>query len=125
MNQGLRLKYIELQEADPTKEAAKDEYYPGDSYIRTVLFIELDGNETFLNYGNLIRGYYSIENASIVLTFSSDVITLEGINLKILFREFARSLPRQVVCQDARYNATAEKNRPIVNAMEIKAIQNK
>ena len=125
MHQGLKLKYIELQESDPTKDAPKDEYYPAEGYIRNVTFIELNGNETFLNYGNLIRGYYFIEKGSIILTFSSDVITLEGMNLKIMFREFARSLPRQIVCQDARYNAVAEKNKPIVNKMEIKATGNR
>ena len=125
MNQGLKLKYIEMQEGDPTKDAPKDEYYPAEGHARTITFIELNGNETVLNYGNFNRGFYSIEQGSILLTFASDTITLGGVNLKILVREFARSLPRQIVCQDARYNATAEKNKPIVNTMEIKATGNR
>lgn len=119
MNQGLKLKYIEMQEGDPTKEAPKNDYYATEGYVRNIIFVDLNGNETFLNYGNLIRGNYLIEEGAIVLTFTSDIITLTGANLKILFREFARNLPMLIVCQDARYNAVEEKNRPIINTMEI------
>jgi len=125
MNQGLKFKYTQMQEGDPTKEAPKNEYYATEGYVRNIIFVDLNGNETFLNYGNLVRGNYLIEEGAIVLTFTSDLITLKGINLKILFREFARNLPMLVVCQDARYNAVGEKDRPIINTMEITVTGNK
>jgi len=52
-----------------------------------------------------------------MLSFTSHTITLAGIYLEKLFYDLMQGLPRQLVCQDARYNPTDDKEKPIVNRM--------
>lgn len=122
MNLDFKLRLHELTENDPTAHASsipQDEAYTGASHVRNINFVFLDGNMIFLNYGYLVNGRYLVQEGKIVLSFTSDKIILAGIRLKPLYYDLMLHLPRQIVAQDARYNATTEKDMPIVNDITV------
>lgn len=123
MNLNFKLRLDELNENDPTEKQSpipQDEAYATHSNVRNVNFVLLNGNMFFLNYGYLVSGRYLIQENRIVLAFTSDKVTLTGIYLKPLYYDLMLHLPRQIVAQDARYNATAAKDTPIVNDITVK-----
>jgi len=122
MSLEFKLRLNELAENDPTAHSSsipQDEAYPTHSHVRNVNFVLLDGNMIFLNYGYLVNGRYLVQESKILLTFTSDKVLLTGICLKPLYYDLLLHLPRQIVAQDARYNATAENNTPIVNDITV------
>ena len=122
MNLDFKLRLNELTENDPTAHSSSiphDEFYAGASHVRNINFVFLDGNMVFLNYGYLVNGRYLVQESKIVLSFTSDIITLAGIRLKPLYYDLMLHLPRQIVAQDARYNSTAEQDTPVVNDITI------
>ncbi|SJZ44411.1 hypothetical protein SAMN04488128_101241 [Chitinophaga eiseniae] len=123
MSLNFKLRLDELEENDPTKKQSappEDESYLTHSHVRNVNFVLLDGNMIFLNYGYLVSGCYQVQENRIILAFTSDKITLTGIYLKPLYYDLMLHLPRQIVAQDARYNAAAPKDTPIVNDITVK-----
>lgn len=123
MSLNFKLRLDELDENDPTRKPSpipQDEAYLTHSHVRNVNFVLLNGNMVFLNYGYLVSGRYLVGENRIVLTFTSDKVTLTGIRLKPLYHDLMLHLPRQIVAVDARYNATAPKDTPIVNDITIK-----
>ena len=114
-----------MQDSDPTKENAGDgsgiseENYSVISHARNICFVLADGNRIFLNYGYLVSGEYLPEDNKIILSFTSHTIIVIGILLEKLFYDLMGGLPRQLVCQDARYNPVDDKGKPIINEMQI------
>lgn len=98
-------------------QKAQDEIYPSEGNVRNVCFIPLTGKMFALNYAYLIKMEYAIEENRIDLIWTTDLVTLTGINLKPLFFELFHHVPKTIVCIDARYNATAEKGTSIVNTI--------
>lgn len=124
MSLNFKLQLNELIENDPTKQdpsnLPQNENYPSNSNVRNVNFVLLDGNMIFLNYAYLVSGRYLVADNKIVLAFTYDKITLLGVFLRPLYFDLMLHIPRQIVAQDARYNATAEKDTSIVNDITIK-----
>lgn len=106
---------------DAAENAAdmKDKDYPSASNTRNVCFVPMDGDPVFLNYGYLVRCKHFRKEGKIVLSFTSDTVTLIGIHLDALFFDLMSHVPKHIICKDARYNTVADEN-PIVNDIEIK-----
>jgi len=114
-----------MQDGDPTKDYAEGgsgisgENYSTISHARNICFVLDDGSRIFLNYGYLVSGEYLPEDKKIILSFTSHIITLSGIYLEKLFYDLMQGLPRQLVCQDARYNPVDDTQKPFVNQIQI------
>lgn len=126
MSQGFSFKYDQMRQSDPThqdqptsKPDKVGEFYPSHSHVRNVCFVMLDGRMKFLNYAYLVSGECLPDGSHIALAFTSDVVSLNGLRLKPLFFQFMQHLPQIVTCMEARYNTLADKDKPIVNAIEI------
>jgi hypothetical protein len=125
MNQGFKWKYDEMQDGDPTKQKDKmgkvvsEENYSTISYTRNICFVLQDGRHLFLNYGYLVSAEYLPEESKIILSFTSHIITVAGIYFEKLFYDLMVSFPRILICQDARYNVTNEKEIPVVNEITV------
>ena len=88
------------------------ENYNSAGNVRNICFVELSGNRTFLNYAYLISG--SLKDNTIILTFTTHVITIEGVNLEKLFIELMRSIPRTILVKDMRYASLIDSKEIIV-----------
>jgi hypothetical protein len=126
MSQGFNFKYDQMRENDPTSsakiQADVPDSYPSGSNIRNVLFVLASGDEDSSSYNYLVRTRFKKSEGSILLTFTTHVITIKGVNLHSLFRELFEHIPRVVVATDKRYNQVAEKDVPIVNEIIITEI---
>jgi len=120
MSQGFRLKYDEMRDSDPTKDTVKDDRYSSEGYVRNVCFVLLDGNRMFLNYAYLVSGQYIAEEGRIVLSWTTHMVSLAGICLEPLYYEFMQHIPRQVICQQERYNPTQKNGKPVINVIIIR-----
>ncbi|ASZ13264.1 hypothetical protein KTO58_08005 [Chitinophaga pendula] len=127
MSQGFKFKFDQMREGNPTHGGAssgdgsdaQDEAYFAGSNVRNVNFVLANGDEVFLNYAYLVSCRYFIGENKIVMTFTSDAVTLTGIHMKNLHADLRRHIPEQIVCSDPRYNATTEKDKPVVNEIHI------
>lgn len=126
MSQSFKFKFDQMREGDPTHNSGADdgtdaqsEAYYGQGNTRNLCFAWLDGRRVFLNYAYLVSCDYLPDENTITLTWTTHTVTIKGFSLHILFDELMLHLPRQIVCTDPRYNATAEKGKPIVNEIHI------
>lgn len=124
LNLDYKLQLDELIENDPTRKNAahifQSQFYEQPGHIREVCFVPLQGKAISLNYAYWVKREADVEGNVIILTWTSHVVTLKGIHLMPLFFDFFYQLPKIIVAQDARYNATAEKNTTIVNEITVK-----
>jgi hypothetical protein len=72
-------------------------------YIRNLCFVWPDGSKKFLNYAYLISGEYFSEPGSIKLIFTSDHVTIDGINLDALFGLILEHSVSEVIVIAPRY----------------------
>lgn len=93
--------------------------YGGDSHARVLLLVFADGNEKFLHYSYLVDADFNIETGNVVLTFTSHVVTLQGLRLHSLFRDLSKHLPHIIAVVDERYGSLSDHGGPVVTAMEI------
>jgi hypothetical protein len=129
MSQGFKFKFDQMRESNPTHGGAssgdgsdaQSEAYYGQGNTRNICFAWPDGRKLFLNYAYLVSCDYLPDENSLTLTWTTHTVTLKGFSLHILFDELMLHLPRQIVCTDPRYNATAEKDMPVVNEIHITA----
>jgi len=126
MSHHFKIKYDEMKESADTlssgkETGGKDEAYVNVGNTRNVCFVLPDGNEVFLNYAYLVSGKYFIEDGRIVLAFTSDMVSLNGINLKKLYDDFLRHIPLKVISQPERYNDAEGADTPIVNEITVTA----
>lgn len=70
----------------------------------------------FLNYAYLISGEYEHESGKITLTFTSQTVVIEGVNLLDLFDSFCAHLPQRIKPSRIHYRALSE-------GLKISAIQ--
>lgn len=127
MSQGFRLKYDQMREGNPTKEESTesgsrtfDESYPEASHARCICFAWQDGKRMFLNYSFLVSGEYFPEENSITLIFTSQTLTMKGVNMEGLFYSIMHQLTKQITCTDVRYNLIGEGEKFSVNEILIK-----
>lgn len=127
MSQGYRLKYDELRENDPTQRESEksggkafDETYPEEGHGRSICFVWTDGRRMFLSYSYLVSGEYVPEENSIILTFTTHVFILKGVNLDRLFYNILHQQAKQITCTDARYNLIGETEKFAVNEIILK-----
>lgn len=109
-----------MRDSDPTKDTVKDDRYSSEGYVRNVCFVLLDGNRMFLNYAYLVSGQYIAEEGRIVLSWTTHMVSLAGICLEPLYYEFMQHIPRQVICQQERYNPTQKNGKPVINVIIIR-----
>ena len=118
MSHEFKLKYDELKDNDPSSKEEEKNYFAPSS-TRNVCFVQTDGKMLFLNYAYLVSGEYLPEDNTIILCFTSHTITLSGVSLASLFKEFLDHIPRTVQCTDDRYNTLDEENSSVINKIEI------
>lgn len=126
MNHNYRSKVDSLLDNDgdisnPQAQQRRVTNHAGDSYARVFLLILPDGNEKFLHYSYLVDADFQIETGSIVLNFTSHVVTLRGLRLHGLYRDLSRHLPHTITVVDERYASLAGPAEPIVTFVEIVA----
>lgn len=127
MSQGLKLKFFEMLEGDPTKSVANpgvdQSRYGEPGHGRHVCFIWPDGRQFFLNYSHLVTGEYLPEPETILLTFTSHIVKITGLRLQHLLYDLLQSLPRYVLCVEERYRDIAEETAPFVSGIEIASVK--
>ncbi|HRH03871.1 MAG TPA: hypothetical protein PLN13_03485 [Bacteroidia bacterium] len=118
-----KLKFDEMKENDPSKnEVGKDEnleLYPNSGNSRNLLFTWPSGDSEFLNYSYLVGGKFFKEESKIVLTYTSHLVTLKGLNLKDLHDALLLNFPKRIDCVEERYVETLESNDPVVTEIVI------
>lgn len=127
MNQGLKLKFLEMLENDPAQTGAHpgvdQSRYAEPGHGRHVCFIWPDGRQFFLNYSHLVNGEYLPEPEMILLTFTSHIVKITGSRLQNLLYDLLQSLPRYVLCLEERYRDIAEEAAPFVSGIEITSVK--
>lgn len=99
-------------------EAPASQNYETEGSGRNVCFIKADGNAIFFGYGYLVSSEHFKEDGTIILNFTSHVVTLKGIRMEGLYYAFMGHLPKMVVCIEERYNDT-EAKLPLVNSIDV------
>jgi hypothetical protein len=105
--------------SSPQAQAGAVTNHSGESYARVLLLVFADGNEKFLHYSYLIDADFQVDTGSILLTFTSHVVTLRGLRLHPLFRDLSKHLPNIVTIVDERYGSLTDTNSPVVTTIEI------
>lgn len=125
MSQEFKFKYDEMRGSDPAGNRGdglaegKEQFYEYETNSRNVCFVLEDSSRIFVNYSYLISGEFSPTENTITLTFTTHTFILQGINLQPLFYQIMGQLMKQVIWQDIRYNATQEKDDPVVNKIKV------
>lgn len=127
MSQDSRFRFDDILDNDPASsnnEAKEDgqgphERYPGHGNVRNLGFVWEDGRRLFLNYAYLVSAEYNPSGRIMLLSFTTHEVTIKGIFLDSLYAALMGQITRLIVCQDARYNSTADKGEPRVNAIEV------
>lgn len=124
MSQEFKFKYDEMRGNDPGSNTSdnltegKEYFYEAESNTRNLCFVLEDGCRIFINYSYLISGEYSPSENTITLTFTTHTFTLKGTNLQPLFYHLMHHSPKQIMCHDARYNAT-DMQQSVVNKIIV------
>ncbi|MFT3932163.1 MAG: hypothetical protein QM726_01000 [Chitinophagaceae bacterium] len=86
---------------------------------RKISFVHLNGSCLSLNYNFFIWHEYHADQSTLLLGFSSHLITLSGLRMDKLFEAFDQQLPQRIICKDVRYNSLVEGDKPIVNEIQV------
>lgn len=121
MSDEFKFRFDRMRENNPQgqEQPPMQENYNGTRQARNVCFILLDGKRIFLNYAYLVAGKFIPEDNKIILSFTTHIITLTGIQLEKLYDEFMDHKPRTIIATDKRYNVAAETNIPVVNEINV------
>ncbi|MES2652987.1 MAG: hypothetical protein V4663_14690 [Bacteroidota bacterium] len=121
MSQNFKTKFDEQSSKISHDPLDSESYssYESPSQVRNLCFTWADGKMKFLNYSYLVSGDFLIDESKIVLTFTSSIITLVGINLDKLYPELMFHIPRNIVCIETRYNETINEAPFIVNEIQV------
>lgn len=127
MSQTSRFRIDELLDNDPTPaqpDAASTsqtlgEHYATPGYGRNLCFVWEDGRRMFLGYAYLVSCEYAPSERTIKLVFTTHQVTLKGLYLDNMYEGLMSQMVRIIGCEDPRYNATANKDHPRVNSIEI------
>lgn len=93
--------------------------YETQGTARTVSFVQPDGSRRFLSYANLLAGEMTAEGV-LILTFTTQIVTLKGNNLSPLMEMFASQTIRSLTAEDGRYTALDPQSAPLVTEILIK-----
>lgn len=121
MNPSFKLKYDEMRDNQEMDEAVESVHkYDSAGQSRNVCFVFKTGDRLFLNYGYLVSGEYLVAENKIILTFTSHLVTLEGIILDELFNDLMHHSPKQIIETDGRYNhLNKEEETSRINKIEV------
>ncbi|SFT08729.1 hypothetical protein [Mucilaginibacter polytrichastri] len=86
--------------------------------VRNLCFEWPDGRKKFLNYAYLVSADFEPERNVLKLIFTSEVITIKGIRLELLFNQLFLHLANTVICSNNRYEIIEMKDF-IVNEIII------
>lgn len=121
MDRAYNEKFEKMLGNDVTRKDSTIEFHAEKSYSRYISFISRDGSLTSLNYAYIVRCESNLERTKIVLTFTTDEITLEGQFLESLHLAILNHLPKVIECSDKRYNAIND-DKIVVNEIVIRAL---
>jgi len=123
MSQNFKLKFDEMREGKPTdKDDGLEQFneaYASHGHVRNLCIIWPDGKMKFLNYAYLISGEYLPEESTITLIFTTDTVVMQGIGLHQLFNELTNHLPKQIKCNETRYQAISENEQYSISEVQI------
>lgn len=130
MNQSFKDRFNQSVSGNPETDEQRDtnlktnapdiEFYNHYSGIRNVCFTHLDGSRIFLNYNYLVSVEYNPDPSLILLSFTTHIITISGVNLEKLFDELMFHSVKNIGTRDQRYNHLAGAEATIVNGIEVK-----
>ncbi|MBS1585513.1 MAG: hypothetical protein JSS82_08185 [Bacteroidetes bacterium] len=86
---------------------------------RYITFICKDGSVMSLNYPYVVKCESNPERTKIVVTFTTEEVTLEGQFLESLHLGIICNTVKVIQCMDGRYNALSEANT-VVNDIKIR-----
>ena len=123
MSQDFKLKFDEMRESKPAGSQIAEGIKLNDLYdipgnVRNLCFVWPDGRMKFLNYAYLYSVEYSPNNSSILLTFTSEKITITGTRLTILFNSLLTHAAKSIKLEESRYSST-ENNSFTVSDIQI------
>lgn len=95
------------------------EYYKDGGAGRAIGFVLDKRKQLFLSYSYLISGEFDPEAQTIILTFTTHIITLTGIRLEPLYADLMAQTPRLLIMNDARYNDLHNDLAPIINGITV------
>ena len=121
MSQDYSFKYDQMLGNDPTGKSGVENdqsAYPNAGYARKICFV-LPARMISFDYHYLVKADYEIESGMIILSFTTDTVTLKGYQLDNLFFDLMQEKPRLISCTDTRYNQITEKGNPVINEIII------
>ena len=89
---------------------------------RGITFMLAKADTKTLYYTYLIAVDFAAEDGTITLEFTSHVVTLKGVNLRMLLNQLVLQRVAVITCSDPRYNLLCEENTYQVNSIEVQAI---
>lgn len=122
---GYRLRYEQLSEEDPTmKDQSIDPsseelkpYYDQPGHMRNLCFVWPDGRRVFIGYAYLISGEMTIDGEinKIVLTFSNQIVTIEGYKMEELYQALMEQRMLYVAQFGERYISSCDTKLAILD----------
>ncbi|SDA39652.1 hypothetical protein SAMN03080617_00268 [Algoriphagus alkaliphilus] len=113
----------EGQSTDPKEEEkAKFEairYYQKGEFSLYISFVDLKQRRSFFNYSRMLSAEYDPTIQRIKLTFSENMIELEGMHLEKLYYQLMENQVKEIIQQDKRY---IEIRNSIPTVFELKII---
>lgn len=86
---------------------------------RTISFIQISGEETFLNYAYLISGYFHPEKGIISILFTTHEIILKGHNLQSLMEPLKSQTVKEIREVDERYAEIYKEDKALVYSISV------
>jgi len=88
---------------------------------RGITFVLANANTKTLFYSYLIAIDFAAESGTIMLEFTSHVVKLQGVNLRILLEQLITQRVSVIRYSDARYNLLDAENTCQVNSIDVEA----
>jgi|SRR5690606_20939484 len=122
MNQDFKLKFDEYKDNNPTDKDGEHnlDYYPSSGAVRNLTFAWPNGDKQFFNYSYLITSYYSKNDGTISIEFSTHHVTLKGRGLENLYDDLMSQVCRTIQCSEDRYQEVNAFKK--YNVFEIKVV---
>jgi len=122
MNQSFKLKSSEMRqnnvvEKQTSKSGQNYKTFDDEASVRKLVIELIDGTIEILDYAYFMRARYSPLDGSITLIYTWGSVILQGERLRLLIRDFDCNLPKEIICNDKRYNQLAKSNDFVVNAL--------
>ncbi len=121
MNREFKSKFSQMQDNQSglNNNEENERLYPTTGNVRNVSFAWPDGKLRSFNYAFLVTHEYDPNENTIQLEFTTHTILLKGFRLEPLYFELLDQRNKFIICTDARYNDTVEKEETIINEILI------